>query len=96
MFKCAHITVLVLIFCWLALLSVVTVRNSQPLVFWDFEESQEEVREFFRGFFTFLYFQVRGRRQLVSGQTSMMEGDIIIRSPNHGNPTSSLDASSSC
>ena len=92
MFKCVHITVLLLIFCWLALLSVVTVRNSQPLVFWDFEESQEEVREFFRGFFTFLYFQVRGRRQLVSGQTSMMEGDIIIRSPNHGNPTSSLDA----
>ena len=50
MFKCVHITVLLLIFCWLALLSVVTVRNSQPLVFWDFEESQEEVREFFRGF----------------------------------------------
>ena len=62
------------------------------MVFWDFEWSQEEVREFFRGFFTFLYFQVRGRRQLVSGQTSMMEGDIIIRTPNHGNPTISLDA----
>ena len=41
MFKCVHITVLVLIFCWLALLSVVTIRNSQPLVFWDFEGSQE-------------------------------------------------------
>ena len=50
------------------------------------------MKEFFRGFFTFLYFQVRGRRQLVSGQTSMMEGDIIIRTPNHGNPTISLDA----
>ena len=53
MFKCVHITVLLLIFCWLALLSVVTVRNSQPLVFWDFEGSQEEVRAFLGDFSLF-------------------------------------------
>ena len=44
-FKWLHLAVLVLIFAWLALLSVLTVRNRQNMMPQDFEGFQE-VRKF--------------------------------------------------
>ena len=97
-FKWLHLAVLVLIFAWLALLSVLTVRNRQNMMPQDFEGFQE-VRKFSSeiwadesGHFWYFWTQVRDRRQLDSDQKSTLEGDIIVRHPNVGNLTSSLDA----
>ena len=93
--KWLHLAVLVFIFAWLALLSVLTARNWKIAMPQDFEGFRE-VRKFSSeiwadesGHFWYFWTQVRDRRQLVSDQTSTLEGDIIVRRPNAGNLTSS-------